>query len=238
MAFGETIKSTYNFILDLLFPIQCLVCGKDEVLICDKCLNNIPRLPKQACLICKLPSPFGATHPVCKTKHALDGIISALPYQEKHVKEMIKAFKFKYISSLAEPLAQIIFKEIQNNELTDFFKDFIIVPVPLHPKRLRWRGFNQAEILGNALVKILGNSTDINLIKREKTTIPQTKLTQEERQKNIQNAFTITENANLAGKKILLIDDVVTSGATLRELARIIKKSGADSVWAVTLAKD
>lgn len=238
MDFKQIIKSTYIFILDLLFPIQCLVCGKDEVLICDKCLNNIPRLPKQICLICKLPSPFGATHPVCKNKNTLDGIISTLPYQEKHVKEIIKAFKFKYISSLAEPFAQIIFKEIQNNELSAFFKDFIIVPVPLHANRLRWRGFNQAEILGNALAKILGNTIDINLIKRQKATIPQTKLTQEERQKNIQNAFIITENANFIGKRILLIDDVVTSGATLRELARIIKKSGAESVWAVTLSKD
>ena len=113
----------------------------------------------------------------------------------------------------------------------------LILPVPLHPKRLRWRGFNQALLLARQLSRAYGIATDPLVLRRIKETPPQTQLNEEERRRNVRDAFALAPGRSLEGKKILLVDDVYTSGATVNECSRTLKKSGVERVFVVTLAR-
>lgn len=220
--------------LDLVFPISCLVCGADQTFLCEKCLKKLPRLEKQQCLVCQTPAPFGKTHPDCATKYSIDGILSALPYRNRDVKKIIETFKYNFVSELKVPLGRLVVETIRKENLTEYFREFIILPVPLHPRRYNWRGFNQAQLLADELSQILRIPVDNQMVTRFKFTIPQTKLTHDERKKNIENAFAL--NGSVSSKKFLLVDDVVTSGSTLNEIAKILKHAGATEVWAATAA--
>jgi ComF family protein len=123
---------------------------------------------------------------------------------------------------------------MEEQGLLDYFEDFIIVPVPLHPRRMNWRGFNQSELLGQTLAEKLKLPAEKNLVARKKHTKPQVKLSADERKRNIENAFELS--ANVDGKKILLVDDLVTSGSTANELAKLLKKHKAAEVWMISAA--
>ena len=113
----------------------------------------------------------------------------------------------------------------------------LIIPVPLHPKRLRWRGFNQALLLARQLSRAYGIATDPFVLRRIKETPPQTQLNEEERRRNVRGAFALAPGRSLKGKKVLLVDDVYTSGATVNECSRTLTTSGAEQVCVVTLAR-
>ncbi len=234
MSFGGTIKKLGLLGLDLVFPINCLVCGRDGVYLCEKCLTTLARLPNQFCVVCQSPSPFGKTHPECRTKNTVDGAISALPYKDPRVSKIIETFKYNFVSDLAPILSRLMVEAIQAQGLASYFFDFELVPIPLHQRRLNWRGFNQAELLAQELSMQLSIKLESNLVIRSKFTQPQVKLKAEERRKNIDNAFTLTGDA--ANKKILLVDDVVTSGSTANELAKLFKRAHAAEIWILSAA--
>lgn len=235
MDYIKHLKKLGQGFLDLLFPVFCLVCGKENLYLCSTCQAGLPRLDKQQCLICQTPSPFGKTHPGCASKNKIDGIISALSYKDRNVKKIIEIFKYNFISDLNIPLSELLVEAIRKQNLTEYFGDFIMVPVPLHQKRLNWRGFNQAKILADELANVLRIGVQTGLVSRFKYTEPQVKLSQEERKKNMDKAFAL--NGLIAGKKILLIDDVVTTGSTLNEITKLLKQAGAAEVWGVTCAQ-
>lgn len=223
-------------VLDLVFPITCLICGTPHTFLCVKCQGQLTRLTQQRCLACQQPSAFGKTHPSCVSKNTVDGAIAGLNYKDKHVEKIIETFKYNFISDLAQPLAELIIEAINRQELFDYFESFILVPVPLHPRRFNWRGFNQAELLAMALGEKLQISLASKLVNRSKFTKPQIKLTAEERRKNLDQAFAINPDASVGARKILIVDDVVTTGATMNELAKILKRAGAAEVWALSAA--
>lgn len=230
------LKTLGSHAVDLVFPIYCLLCEKEGEYLCASCALKIEPLKIQYCISCHKPTPFGKTHPGCITKNVLDGIVSALPYSNHDVKDLIKIFKYKFISSLGKNLSLQLTKTINEQGLKPYFEEFMVVPVPLHYRRFSWRGFNQSLILAENLSKELNLSLDNEIIKRQKHTKPQTTLKGEERKINIQDAFMVT--APVIGKKFLIVDDVVTTGSTLNEIAKLLKKEKASEVWAVTLAKD
>ncbi|MFH1392399.1 MAG: ComF family protein [bacterium] len=145
-------------------------------------------------------------------------------YQNQLLKKAIHTFKYKFVKDLARPLAKLLLKKI------DFDYDFI-VPVPLHSRRLRWRGFNQAELLAKEIDK---NKVLSALIKI-KNTKPQVQFSEKQREQNITNAFKCV--CDLTNKKVLLIDDVETTGSTLRECEKALLQAGAKQVYCLTLAK-
>jgi len=234
MKLTENIKKFGKNILDLVFPISCLACGLEQTHLCASCQTKLNRVEKQACIACQQPAPFGKTHPNCLTKNIVDGALCALSYKDKNVERVIEAFKYNFVSELSKPLAELMMETVRRQELSDYFKDFIIIPVPLHPRRFNWRGFNQAELLIQSLSERLNIPQDLKLVIRSKFTQPQVKLSAEERKRNLNNAFTVLGNP--AGKKILIVDDVITSGSTINELAKILKRSGANEVWALCAA--
>ncbi|OGE79712.1 MAG: hypothetical protein A2660_03015 [Candidatus Doudnabacteria bacterium RIFCSPHIGHO2_01_FULL_45_18] len=230
----KLFKKLGQAILDLVFPIACLVCSVDGTYLCQKCHDKLARLAKQKCLVCQKPSPFGKTHPECRTKNSVDGAIAALDYKNRDVQKIIETFKYNFVSDLAVPLSELLVEAIKSQNLSEYFQDFIIVPIPLHTRRHNWRGFNQALLLSQTLSEHLNIPLQDQLVRRHKFTKPQTTLNAEARKKNIENAFELSGNPE--NKKILLVDDVVTSGSTANELAKLLKRGKAAEVWILTSA--
>ncbi len=233
-----------NFILDLLFPKKCVGCNQTGTYFCSDCITNIKQ-GELLCPNCDLAGVFGETHPLCKTRFSLDGLWSLGLYQEA-LKQAIQ--KLKYKPSLIRDLAPIfsdlivnywkkhqpmIWEEIKRGEK----KNWAVVPIPLHWFRENDRGFNQSALIGQLLSKNLGLDY-CEALKRTRFTKPQVKLKSKDRKKNIRGAFAISSNCNLPPEAcILLVDDVWTTGSTMKECCKILKQNGASRVWAITLAR-
>lgn len=232
-------------ILDFLFPKFCIFCGKERTYLCPKCFLKIKIFAAPSCPYCKTRSFDGR---VCKNcKKFLSGFIAAGSYKDEALREIIDVFKYNFVKELASPLAFLIFKFLKENPEIEFFKnplDFLILPIPLHPRRLRWRGFNQAEEIGKALSPLLKIPIKNDILIRRKYTKPQVKLKEKERKENVKNAFSINPERPLKlhsnsrdFKKIILLDDVATSLSTIEEAARVLKENGAKEIWGLVVAK-
>jgi len=239
----ELLENIKCFILDTLFPITCLSCGKKDIWLCEECLKKIEFLPAQTCPKCeKKTTEKGMLCQNCRP-FSLDGMIVASRYKTANLGKIIHLYKYRFIQDLCVPLGKIISEAVIRNDLP--IPD-IIIPVPLHPKRLRWRGFNQAELLAEQISKNMVAGFEIqvrpDLMERQRFTKPQMKITSYSgRQENIQGAFFLKSRAtgglDLKGKTVLLIDDIATTGATLFGCAAVLKRSGAKKVMAAVIAR-
>jgi ComF family protein len=163
---------------------------------------------------------------------AIDGIRSPLIFQ-KLTRVAVHQFKYKNIRILASPLAKVLYAYLRQNPI----QVNMLVPVPLHPQRLRQRGYNQSLLLALELGKLSGVAVCSDIIKRRINTPPQARTTGSvERHLNVRGAFTV--DGKLRDKRVLLIDDVSTSGATLDACAAALKQAGALSVWGLTIARE
>jgi len=229
-------------ILDLLFPRFCLFCGRENTYLCPDCFSKIKTYASPFCPYCGSRSPEGTICPSCKKY--LTGFVAAGPYKDKRLKEVIETFKYKFVKELATLLALLIFKFLKENQQVEFFKNplnFLIVPIPLHKRRQRERGFNQAEEIGKQLSPLLKIPIKTDILLRRKNTKPQVKLKKEERRKNIKDAFIINPKidiSSLKDKKIILLDDVFTSGSTMEEAAKVLRDRGIKQIWALAVAKE
>jgi ComF family protein len=170
----------------------------------------------------------------CKNKH-LDKLFSACSFDNKIVKEAIHRLKYGYIKDLAGPLALLILTHLQTIN-AEIDKSFVIVPVPLSPKKKRRRGFNQSEEMGKIISNAAGIPLLSNVLLKTKESKPQMELNKEERKENIKDCFKAKEEVK--NKNILLLDDVYTTGSTMEECARILKQAGAKEIWGITVARE
>lgn len=230
-----------NLILDLLFPKKCVGCKKLNTYFCQDCVSNILQTDL-VCPRCEKLAIGGQTHPICKRRFGLDGLWSLGIYQG-FLREAIKQLKYGKVKGLAESLVDITLEYWANFQpfiLDQIKKDrgvgWVVIPVPLYWWRSNSRGFNQSSLIGQTLSKKLG-LTYCEALKRIRYTKPQVKLKGQNRHQNIRNAFGITNSQQLKANSVLLIDDVWTTGATLRECCYILKRAGAKKVWAITLAR-
>ncbi len=228
-------------LFDLIFPKFCLGCNKWGAYLCLNCQKEILQ-GDLVCPICEKLAIGGKTHPICTKKYGLDGLWSLGVYGGT-LKKGIQKLKYKFVTELAEALVNLLL--IYSAKYTPLFieeikknrgEGWIIVPVPLYPKREKWRGFNQSALLAKILAKKLGLKYGDYLL-RIKHTKPQMKLKGWERKKNIKNAFALAVNSSLLAESILLVDDVWTTGSTLKECCKVLKLGGAKKVWALTLAR-
>jgi ComF family protein len=193
-----------NFFLDLFFPKKCLGCGKSNTYLCENCFKQIQIIPiverqKDACL---------------------DRIISATNYANPLIRELIKTFKYHFVQELSEPLSQLLIKTLETLDTSLKVFNFIVIPIPLHEHKLRYRGFNQAELLAKKVANHFNLSIETNVLKRIALTSPQANIKDTDKRKNnLKDVFSIASGA-VEGKNILLIDDVATTGATLIEAAK------------------
>lgn len=204
---------------DILFPIECINCGKDGSWLCRDCLS--------------LLEENAGNKKINKGTRRLDGVFILFDYEYALASDMIKALKYKFIKEagiiLGNLCAQALKKDLR------IVKNTFLVPVPLSGHRKRWRGFNQSALIAEQLSYKL-NTPLINGLKRVKDKRPQAKLSKDKRLENIKNCFEWKERS-LAGKNIILVDDVMTTGATLEECARVLKDAEAEKVEAVAIAR-
>jgi len=237
---SNLFQKTNTLILDTLFPKKCLLCEKEGIWLCDVCQEKIELIDFQICPVCeRFNTPLGSPCPKCKKETSLTGLITASRYGKKDLAILIHNFKYNFIADLGQELGKILIKgaTIHKLPLPD-----LIIPVPLHPRRLRWRGFNQAEILTNYLSENVTPGFSISISKnnlfRKKYTSAQMKIKNyQERKENLKGAFAIKNPAEIKNKIIWLIDDVATTGSTLFECAKVLKNSGAKKIYALVLAR-
>ncbi len=228
-----------TLIIDCLFPNICGFCEKNlekktEINgLCDNCFHKIEIYDFFSCGKCfaRLPNNKKICHQ--ELKYILG---SASTFKNEIIQKLIKGLKYERRQNLSLPASQIIKLFIQKTNFN--FKDYLIIPIPIHKSKEKIRGFNHAELIGEHLSK----SNDLRMIKncliKSKNTKSQTETeNHEERFKNIKDSFLIKNPELIKNQNIILLDDVSTSGATLSEASEILKKSGAKNIIALVLAK-
>ncbi len=231
-----------NAAIDLLFPPHCVICHRLGVWLCTDCLDAVQTIHPPVCLRCGLPmtgtQPANTSAPVCvrcrERPPQLDGLL-AYAFHTDPLRQAIHQFKYEDLRSLAGPLGKLMAEGWAILAPQDLDID-AIVPVPLHPKRQRQRGYNQAALLARELGVCLERPVVEGVLIRTRPTAPQVELNVQERRANVRDAFLCT-GSTFSGLRVLLVDDVCTSGSTLESASSALREAGASSVWAYTLAR-
>ncbi len=220
--------------LDFLFPQSCIACGQTGSFICASCRETLIPLAPPLCPLCGRPNSDTALCPDCRGWQAqIDGIRSPFRY-DGVMRRAVHELKYRNLRALAPLLAAWLHGYLKANPLPAE----VLVPVPLHPRRLRERGYNQSALLAKELGKLMNMPVVEDCLVRRRHTLPQARTANvEERRRNISNAFTC-QNGKLKERKVLLIDDVATSGTTLDACAGAMKSAGATSVWGLVPARE
>jgi ComF family protein len=237
-------------LIDIIYPPRCAVCRKflredgskgstEYASFCRECINEFKPCASPLCPVCGRPfiSDAGEDHLCedCLRKRPLFRA-SASPYiYEGAIMSAIHQFKYGQKNFLARSLGPLLAGFAQR-WITEQI-DLTVMPVPLHPKRLRERGFNQSLLLARHVSEHLNSRLDYLTLKRVRYTLSQTGLGKEERRKNVKGAFEVAHSDSVRGRVILLIDDVTTTGNTLNECARVLMKAGSREVMCLTLAR-
>ena len=240
------VRRGKGWLLDLVFPRYCIGCQKEltlkqDSLICEFCFGKIALNSGVQCHICGLRNNKG-TCKRCRQKTPLKGLLAASQYKNPILKEMIHQFKYQSVESLKKPLAELIIVYITKELLTNKLKNSVLVPIPLTLGRKSVRGFNQSELLAKEIGKFL-NCPVINLLKRKKFTSPQAEISDwQKRKENISGVFCLSPTYPQIYRfrkpiKVIIVDDVATSGATLEEAAMVLKSAGIKEIYGLVVAK-
>lgn len=229
-----------NFCLDILFPLHCLSCGLEGSFLCASCTTTLPSVPP-ACIGCGMLTPSDNSHSPghtclrCKKKTFISAFFSPLAYQHPLVRDLIHTFKYRRIRGLSPVFADTITSYLQYYRIS-LPEHSVIMPIPLHPRKQRLRGFNQAGLLAEDLCLSLLRPLETNNLIRIVSRPPQAKMDAKHRRMNTENMFALLKPQDVRGKHIILIDDVKTTGTTLEQAAIVLKKAGAKRIWAITVA--
>ena len=216
-----------------LLPAQpCLLCGgaSHAGLCCAACDAELPRLPREHCPICALPTLAGSVCGECLKQHPpFDHTVAAFSYSFP-IDKLIQSLKFHERLVLVNYLADSLAKRVNT-------KPDCLLAMPLHPARLRERGFNQSLLLARRISRQLGISLLEDACVRVRNTAPQSSLPWKERDKNMRQAFTCQLDDRFRGKHVAIVDDVMTTGASMGELAQALKHAGAGEISAWVVAR-
>ena len=228
-----------NLLLDIFFPKICFCCQKEGSYLCEDCRACLEITENVFCL-CENPQrlSFAGKCPRCASKK-LNGLYFAASYQNKTIQKLIRQLKYEpFIKDLSENLADLIITHFRSlNKSEKDFDGKILIPVPLGQRKIKNRGFNQSEEIAKKLSEKLKLPLFSDCLTKIKENTSQAELSKEKRMENIKGVFEVKNKEKIRDKKILLIDDVYTTGATLEEAARILKEAGAKEVFGVVVAR-
>lgn len=238
------LRKSLHGILDVLFPPVCHLCREiipdaGELHLCIDCQQGIIPVASPRCTCCG--TPFVSSE---QDDHLCGNCSITAPHFaaarashrfEGGIQELVHRFKYGKRVQLRRPLALLMMAQL-SDQVRQWSPE-LIIPVPLHDSRLRWRGFNQALLVGELLASNWQILLERDILRRERKTLEQTTLTGAERMKNVRGAFAVADSTVIRGKRVLLVDDVYTTGSTVGECARVLKKNGAEGVYVVTAAR-
>lgn len=235
IKFIHNIKET---ILMMLYPIKCPFCGEltgsKYIQACEKCRQKLPYIRGPRCYKCGKPVSEEETEycmDCTKKEHYFTQGISLWSYDES-VKKAVYDLKYKnqreFAGYFAKELIKVYYRQIKAWDAD------AVIPVPIHKKRYRQRGFNQAELVARAISSYMQIPVETDYVVRVKNTKPQKELNDKERQKNLKNAFKINQNG-VKLKKVIIVDDIYTTGATVDVVAELLLSAGITNVYVITL---
>lgn len=234
------VKKFAHACLDLIAPRRCTCCGAFDSWLCDACAAHLRHDGVHVCHACKkTPTTYGELCTHCRGSVPLRSICIATDSDSALIHTLVHRYKYQFIDELAAPLAQTLVRSAQSSDLP--IPD-VVMPVPLHRRRLRWRGFNQSALLAQRVADTLLPSMLTpyrdDLLVRTRYTTPQVERgSRSARLNNLKNAFAVAGPDAVRGKRILIIDDIATTGTTLVECAQALKAAGAKSVDALVLSR-
>lgn len=216
----ESLKKASIFLLQILYPKQCLICGKlEQDTICSKCYNRL-----------KIEAKVEKYNNKDFNKH-----LYIFKYEGK-MRNLIIDYKFNDKPYLNELFAKIILK---NEKICRKIKKYdIIVPVPIHKRRKNERGYNQSELIARKLAKNLNLELVNDSLIKQKNTLPQSTLSKKQREENAKQVYKIQNKPKIENKKVILLDDIYTTGATTKECSKVLRQNGAKEILVLTIAKD
>jgi competence protein ComFC len=228
-----------EILFDILFPPLCILC-KNVLILCEKentlCIQCIRVIQLHSTFLCPVCGARLADNKKICHKNSSYRLLAATSYAQKEIQNLIWTLKYEYKTVAAKPLAYFI------NQYLELVKvdiaNYLLIPMPLHRSRKRERGFNQVELIAKHIAQTHRISIDTNILKRIKSTKRQAELKDfEKRKENVKNTFAIDTANKIAGKNILLLDDVFTSGATMNEAVRVLKNAHVNRIIALVVAK-
>jgi ComF family protein len=236
-------------VLDFLYPPRCAACGtplasEDGRRVCAQCVERVEPLPEPRCEICGAPLESAANEatrcarclarpPRYRIARAIARYRTTAEDEPGTLPALIRRHKYGLDQSVGRALAEYL-----PDELPLSAGDYdVVVPVPLHWRRLWWRGFNQAALLAGQVARRLNLPLDSTAVARRRFTTPQTSRHHDERIRNVRRAFVVAHPERIRNRRVLIVDDVMTTGATVDECARVLRAAGASSVDVFTLAR-
>lgn len=239
----------FEKIVNALLPPSCVGCGtdtdnrsKNDRWLCPSCRQKIALHPSDICSLCRRQTSDNKFCLSCVKKSRLSRLIIAFERGEI-INAMIKAHKYSFIQEISDTIFQMSeerFYSSFNELLSSDTGKIVVLTVPLHPWRLRWRGFNQSEVLAKKIAEKFGLKYNESAVRRQAYTLPQSLITNpQKRLENMENAFVmnVASKKDVIGKTVILVDDVFTTGSTMNECAKILKKSGAKEIWGAAIMR-
>ena len=243
-------RALLQSIFSVLFPSDCKLCSSpllniSRLPVCPECLDAIRPLRAPQCVICgdrlhsaQLLRGDGQCANCRESAPDFERAVSFGEYQDE-LRGLIHLLKYERVTPARGPLGRMLAEAISDLLPGCGQEKFLLVPVPLHRNRRRARGFNQAELLARAALKRLPRELEFatGVLIRKRETISQVGLSREERIENMRGAFRVIDADRVRGRSVIVVDDVMTTGTTVSECARVLKKAGAEKVWAATVAR-
>lgn len=225
--------------LDLVLPKYCVHCRKLGHYLCPDCYQQITFLKKHPCPVCNRPAIDGLTHPGCLTPWAINGITCATKYRGP-IRSLVRQLKYPPPSQQVFEEIELILQRYFTNQETYLPETSLLTPIPLHPSKRRNRGFNQAALISKTLAELWDRPRQEKILLRHKRGQDQVRLPRAKRLTNVRQLYSLNPSQKdlVRNRTIVLIDDVVTTGATLRYCAQILKRNGAQEVYGIAFARD
>ena len=229
-----TLSKLGRIALDLIYPPRCVLCGAGGAMLCTSCEASLPRARRPRCERCWLPKAEAAPCRHCLERPLALDAVRALYRYEEGPRRLVHALKYRDQSALASLMGQAMASLAREEGLAAD----LVVPVPLAGARARQRGYNQAALLAKAIASEI-EAPIVEALRRRRSAPPQAQsATAEARRRNVESAFAARRPELIAAKRVLLVDDVVTTGATLDACARVLRSAGAREVMAITFARE
>lgn len=233
------LRAVIKLIGESFFPALCVYCGKEGLWLCEACTQKSEPFPHAICPACDNRAIDGKLDDSCTQKTGLTRFLCAYPLKNNVIRALVHTYKYRYGSTLHKTISDLLAQWLKNQGVDGLFDDsFVIVSVPLHRARFNARGFNQSELLARDFSQCFKLPLLTDVLIRTKNTPSQLEARDKiSRRQNMEDAFEIIKKDAVKNKRVIIIDDVYTTGATMRQCALTLRQAGAREVWGIAFAR-